>query len=64
VSISLRQVEAGVSKNEQARPKARALPKIERDMQSRSVENVRKRVGQTNDSLSFGMVVFPDPRMA
>jgi len=38
-----------VSKKEQARPKARALPKIERDMQSSSVENVRKRVGQTNE---------------
>jgi hypothetical protein len=38
-----------VSKKEQARPKARALPKIERDMQSSSVEKVRKRVGQTNE---------------
>ena len=38
-----------MSKKEQARPKARALPKIERDMQSSSVENVRKRVGQTNE---------------
>ena len=33
----------------QVRPKARVLPKIERDMQSSSVENVRKRVGQTNE---------------
>ncbi len=38
-----------MSKKEQARPKARGFPKIERDMQSSSVENVRKRVGQTND---------------
>ena len=38
-----------MSKKEQARPKARVLPKIERDMQSRSVENVRKRVGQTKE---------------
>ena len=38
-----------MSKKEQARPKARVLPKIERDMQSSSVENVRKRVGQTKE---------------
>ena len=38
-----------MSKKEKARPRARGFPKIERDMQSSSVENVRKRVGQTND---------------
>jgi len=40
VSIYLRQVDAGVSKKERARPWVGILPEIEREMQSSSVAGI------------------------